>query len=83
MKASYIEKNGAEKPFYMGCYGIVISRTLDTIYERSIIKDKVKTGEVEIENTKTGKKITVPKRKVIEIIKNGEVKKEINELSKE
>lgn len=161
MKANYIDKDGKEKPFYMGCYGIGISRTLATIYERSIIKDKeenpegislpcglapyfmqiipkannpekmqeaeelykimqakkigailddrkdttigssikdckmlgtpyivilgekVKSGEVEIENTKTGKKITVPKQKVLDIINSGEVKREIKDLSKE
>lgn len=40
MKANYIDADGKEKPFYMGCYGIGVSRTLATIYERSVIKDK-------------------------------------------
>ena len=40
MRANYMDKDGKEKPFYMGCYGIGVSRTLATIYERSILKDK-------------------------------------------
>ena len=48
-----------------------------------ILGEKVKSGEVEIENTKTGKKITVPKQKVLDIINSGEVKREIKDLSKE
>ena len=40
MKASYKDSDGKEKPFYMGCYGIGVSRTLATIYEKSIVKDK-------------------------------------------
>ena len=34
-------------------------------------------------DTKTGKKITVPKQKVLDIINSGEVKREIKDLSKE
>ena len=40
MKANYMDSDGKEKPFYMGCYGIGVSRTLATIYEKSIVKDK-------------------------------------------
>lgn len=40
MKARYKDSDGKEKPFYMGCYGIGVSRTLATIYEKSIVKDK-------------------------------------------
>lgn len=40
MKATYVDKDGREKPFYMGCYGIGVSRTLATIYEISLTKDK-------------------------------------------
>jgi len=160
MKANFIDSDGKEKPFYMGCYGIGVSRTLATIYERSILKDekgnpigislpcslapyfmqivpkadsderkreaeelyctmknkgigvilddregatigssikdalilgtpyiiilgdRVKPGEIEIENTKTGKKIVVPKQKILEIINKEEVKKEIKEMVK-
>ena len=41
MKANYISENGKEEPFYMGCYGIGVSRTLATIYEKSLIRDKM------------------------------------------
>lgn len=157
MKAYFIDKSGEEKPLYMGCYGIGISRTLATIYERSVIRDKegnlegislpcniapyimqiipkmdneervkeaeeiyqaikskgigvilddrkhttlgssikdckilgtpymvilgdkVKPGEVEIENTKTGKKISIKKQKLLEMVNIDEVKKQITE----
>ena len=32
--ATYIDKSGKEKPYYMGCYGIGIGRTLATIVEQ-------------------------------------------------
>ncbi|MDD3679670.1 MAG: proline--tRNA ligase, partial [Candidatus Shapirobacteria bacterium] len=31
--ANFIDKNGREKPFYMGCYGIGLGRTLATVVE--------------------------------------------------
>lgn len=40
MNANYIDVDGKEKPFYMGCYGIGVSRTLATIYERSLLIGK-------------------------------------------
>ena len=40
MNANYVNKNGKEEPFYMGCYGIGVSRTLATIYEKSLIRDE-------------------------------------------
>ncbi len=33
--ASFIDKDGKEKPYYMGCYGIGLARTLATIVEVS------------------------------------------------
>ncbi len=160
MNANYMDFDGTLKPFYMGCYGIGVSRTLATIYERSIIRDKngkpdgislptdlapyflqiipksnipakveeaedlyaimkkkgigvilddrkdatigssikdckllgtpymvilgdkVKPGELEIECTKTGKKITVPKQKLIDIVSREEVQTEIIDCEK-
>ena len=32
--ANYIDQEGKEKPYYMGCYGIGIGRTLATIVEK-------------------------------------------------
>ncbi len=40
MKAKYVNTNGKEESFYMGCYGIGVSRTLATIYEKSLIRDE-------------------------------------------
>ena len=158
MRANYVDADGKEKPFYMGCYGIGVSRTLATIYERSVIRnknglpegislpcsispyfmqiipkadnekkvqeaeelyqimqckgigvvlddrkdinlgssikdckvlgtpyivilgDKVKEGEIEIENTKTGKKVVVQKSKILDMVDKKDIKQEIKEL---
>ena len=40
MDAKFIDKDGKEKPYYMGCYGIGVSRLLAAIYENSLIKDE-------------------------------------------
>lgn len=40
MSASFVDKDGKEKPFVMGCYGIGVSRVLATIYEANLIKNK-------------------------------------------
>ena len=40
MKAMFIDKDGKEKPYYMGCYGIGVSRMVAAIYELSVIKDE-------------------------------------------
>ncbi len=40
MEANYIDEKGQQQPFYMGCYGIGVSRTLATIYEKSLIRDE-------------------------------------------
>lgn len=160
MNANFIDADGKEKPFFMGCYGIGISRTLATIYERSLLRDKngnpegislpcclapyfmhiipkhdnsekmqeaeelykimqdkgvgtilddrkdttigssirdckilgtpymviigdkLRHGELEIENTRTGKKIVVEKQKILEIVNKEEVKREIKEIAK-
>ncbi len=39
MNVKYIDVDNKEKPFYMGCYGIGVSRVLGLIYENNIIKD--------------------------------------------
>ena len=38
MNATYIDSNGKEQNFVMGCYGIGVSRTLATIYENAIVQ---------------------------------------------
>lgn len=39
MNANFIDKDGKEKPYYMGCYGIGVSRLVAALYEASVIKD--------------------------------------------
>jgi len=40
MKANYIDQDGKEKPYWMGCYGIGVSRAVAAIYEASALKDE-------------------------------------------
>ena len=37
--AKFTDENSNNKPYYMGCYGIGISRVLATIYEKNIVKN--------------------------------------------
>ena len=39
MNGKYINAKGEEALYYMGCYGIGVSRTLAALYEQSVIKD--------------------------------------------
>lgn len=40
MNGTYINQEGKESLYYMGCYGIGVSRTVAALYEKSIVKDK-------------------------------------------
>ncbi len=40
MNGKYTDKDGKESLYYMGCYGIGVSRTLAALYEQCLIKDK-------------------------------------------
>ena len=40
MNGKYINQEGKESLYYMGCYGIGVSRTVATIYESNVLKDK-------------------------------------------
>ena len=40
MNATYVDENGKQQYYVMGCYGIGVSRTLAMIYEKSIIRGK-------------------------------------------
>ena len=42
MNINYIDSENNSKPFYMGCYGIVLSRVLGLIYDNNIIKENDK-----------------------------------------
>ena len=39
MDIGFIDKDNTQKPYYMGCYGIGVSRLVAAIYENSVIKD--------------------------------------------
>ena len=38
MNGLFVDDDGSQKPYVMGCYGIGVSRTLALIYENSIVK---------------------------------------------
>ena len=40
MGANYIDSENRQVPYFMGCYGIGVSRTLATIYEKSLVRDE-------------------------------------------
>lgn len=40
MKGTFTNQEGKESLFYMGCYGIGVSRTVAAIYEKCLIKDE-------------------------------------------
>ena len=40
MNGKFTDKDGKETLYYMGCYGIGVSRTLAALYEECLIKDK-------------------------------------------
>ena len=40
MRGNFINKDGIESLYYMGCYGIGVSRTVATIYEASVVNGK-------------------------------------------
>ena len=39
MDGKYVGKDGKESLYYMGCYGIGVSRTVAAVYEANIIND--------------------------------------------
>lgn len=40
MNGYYTDQEGTQSKYYMGCYGIGVSRTVAAIYEKNVIKDK-------------------------------------------
>lgn len=76
MNGTYIAQDGKPALYYMGCYGIGVSRTVATIYEESVLKDvngKVQ-GFVLPESVAPYKVQIIPK------MDNEEKVKEANEL---
>jgi prolyl-tRNA synthetase len=41
MNGNFIDQAGKQALYYMGCYGIGVSRTVAALYEQNILKDKV------------------------------------------
>ena len=78
MNANYITKEGKTQSYYMGCYGIGVSRTVATIYENSVIKkdDKVDGIALPLE-------IAPYKVQIIAKVENEEKKKEAKRLYEE
>lgn len=76
MGAKFIDQDGKEKPYYMGCYGIGVSRALAALYEASCLKDEkgVVTGIA------LPKRIAPYKVQIISKIDHEEKKKEAEEL---
>ena len=40
MNGYFTDSEGQQSPYYMGCYGIGVSRTVAALYEQNLIKDK-------------------------------------------
>ena len=75
MNGSYINKDGVSMPYYMGCYGIGVSRTVAAIYEASVIK-----YENEVKGIVLPKEIAPYKLQIIPKVENEEKLKEAEEL---
>ena len=45
MNINFIDAENNSKPFYMGCYGIGVSRVLGLIYENNVIRENDKVGD--------------------------------------
>ena len=39
MNIKFVDENNMQQPFYMGCYGIGVSRVLGLLYENNVIKE--------------------------------------------
>ena len=63
MNGKFINKDGEESLYYMGCYGIGVSRTVATIYEASVVngKDEKPCGFVLPESVAPYKLQIIPK----------------------
>ena len=44
MNIGFVDKDNTQKPYYMGCYGIGVSRLVAAIYENSVIRDEKGTA---------------------------------------
>ena len=76
MNGTYTAQDGKQALFYMGCYGIGISRTVATIYEESVLKDE--NGKVQ--GFVLPESVAPYKLQIIPKMDNEEKVKEANEL---
>ena len=78
MNGTYIAQDGKPALYYMGCYGIGVSRTVATIYEESVLKDK--NGKVQ--GFVLPESVAPYKLQIIPKMDNAEKLKEAEELYK-
>lgn len=78
MNITYTDKDGKQKSYYMGCYGIGVSRLVATIYENSVIKDE--NGKVV--GISLPKQIAPYKVQIIPKIENEDKVKQAEEIYK-
>ena len=76
MNGTYIAEDGKPALYYMGCYGIGVSRTVATIYEESVLKDE--NGKVQ--GFVLPESVAPYKIQIIPKMDNEEKVKEANEL---
>ena len=76
MNGTYIAQDGKPALYYMGCYGIGISRTVATIYEESVLKD----GNGKVQGFVLPESVAPYKLQIIPKMDNEEKVKEANEL---
>ena len=76
MNGKYINQDGKESLYYMGCYGIGVSRTLAALYEQCVVNDKAEKpcGFV------LPKQIAPYKLQIVVKVENEEKKKLANEV---
>ena len=79
MNGKFINKEGKESLYYMGCYGIGVSRTVAALYEKCIIKDE-KWGPC---GFKLPLSIAPFKLQIVAKMENGEKKELANNLYEE
>lgn len=76
MNGTYTAQDGKQALYYMGCYGIGISRTVATIYEECVLKDE--NGKVQ--GFVLPESVAPYKLQIIPKMDNEEKVKEANEL---
>lgn len=76
MDATYTSAEGKQEPYYMGCYGIGVSRTLAAVYESSVIKNE----QGKVEGIALPKSLAPYKLQIIPKVENEEKLEEAKKL---